>query len=407
MINNNAGDILNRFFNNRAANGQSGNAADMYRRLQERRKTMMEKADPDAEAAKAAAAEEESDTVETSASGKAAKEGEGAAARQGGEKQSKKSDADLSPQERRKMELQAILDKINREEGERRGGAAETREKSNIVTVEDKDGNMKSSGGVTDFLNDLPLFNEFKSGLIDAFKSLDGNAAGGINAQYELNYTTMQYVANAAGGFEYKEASLTVKIDMTYMKAAGGSTKEIVDALSGATDFNSLVSALSKHQTPADRQTIPGEIKSEDFIASLKDYFSPEKTADRIVDFATAFFPLSNQYKQGGDTEETREAFAEIMRKAIQKGFDQAMGTLGKVPKNVQDGIDKTHELTFKGIDDFVKNGMDRKKEQQGVYASLQELVFSAQVNYSEKTVAYKPVGYEDQKQAAKVSTEA
>lgn len=412
MINNNAGDFLNRFYNNRASNSQGGQAADMYQRLQERRKAMMGKTDPEAEAAKAAA-EEETDKVETSTKGKNTKEAEEAAAKEGGKKQSKKADADLSPQERRKMELQAILDKINKEEGERRGTATKTEEKSDIVTVENPDGTKNTSGGAMDFLNDLPLFNEFKSGLIDAFKSLDGDAVGGINAQYELNYTTMQYVANAAGGFEYKETSFTVKIDLNYMKAAGGSTKEITDALSGATDFNSLVDALSKHQTPADQQTIPTEIKPEDFMNSLKDYFSPEKTADRIVDFATAFFPLSDQYKKGGDTEESREEFAEIMRKAIQKGFDQAMGTLGNVPKNVQEGIDKTHELTFKGIDDFVKNGMNRNKEQQGVYSSLQELVFNAQVSYSEKTVSYKSGGYGAQKQTdadkttAGVNTEA
>lgn len=399
MINNNASDFLNRFYNNRTSNNQTGKAADMFQRLQERRKTMMGKTDPEAEAAKAAAAEE-TDKVETSNKGKTSKETEEAAAKEGGKKQSKKADADLSPQERRKMELQAILDKINKEEGERRGTATKTEEKSNVVTVENADGTKNTSGGAMDFLNDLPLFNEFKSGLIDAFKSLDGDAVGGINAQYELNYTTMQYVANAAGDFEYKETSFSVKIDLNYMKAAGGSTKEITDALSGATDFNSLVDALSKHQTPKDQQTIPAEIKPEDFMNSLKDYFSPEKTADRIVDFATAFFPLSDSYKKGGDTEESREEFAEIMRKAIQKGFDQAMGTLGNVPKNVQDGIDKTHELTFKGIDDFVKNGMNRKKQENGTYTSLQELVFNAQVSYSEKSVSYKSSGYNAQKQA-------
>ena len=54
----------------------------------------------------------------------------------------------------------------------------------------------------------------------------------------------------------------------------------------------------------------------------------------------------------------------------------------------MQDGIDKTHELTFKGIDDFVKNGLNRQKEADEIYTSLEQWSLSLSASYSEKTVS-------------------
>jgi hypothetical protein len=76
-----------------------------------------------------------------------------------------------------------------------------------------------------------------------------------------------------------------------------------------------------------------------------------------------------------------------MMRDAIQKGFDQAMGVLGKVPEKVQKDIDKTHELTFKGIDDFVKDGLNKQKQDEGLYASLEQWNLSFSLNYGETAV--------------------
>jgi hypothetical protein len=253
---------------------------------------------------------------------------------------------------------------------------------------------LAASDGLSGFLNDMPLFDEFKTGLMDAFKLMDKGGLGSVSAQYELNYSSMRYIANAAGGYEYKETSLNFKLDLSYVKASAGNGggRALADLIGQSTDFASLIETLKGAASGQPTAT------PKDFLAQMEDYFSPEKTAGRIVDFATAFFPKSAAFKAGNDTEEARSEFAETMRAAIQKGFDQAMGVLGKVPKEVQDGIDKTHELTFKGLDDFVKNGLSKEKEEEGLYASLERWNLSISLSYSEKTVsaaagAYAPAG--------------
>ena len=98
---------------------------------------------------------------------------------------------------------------------------------------------------------------------------------------------------------------------------------------------------------------------------------------------------MSDAYKKGGDTEEARKEFADMMGKAVQKGFDQALGALGKIPDETRAGIDKTHELVFKGFEDFVKNGM--KQEKEDTYKALQGLEFTYESTVTTKKVS---VGY-------------
>ncbi len=94
-----------------------------------------------------------------------------------------------------------------------------------------------------------------------------------------------------------------------------------------------------------------------------------------------------------------------MMRGAVQKGFDQAMGLLGKVPSSVQAGIDKTHELAFKGFDDFVKYGMNRGKDsgktdsgsQDQIIDSLRSFQLSMTQSYSQKTYTVSNTAYANQ----------
>ncbi len=377
-----------------------------------------------------------------------------------------KKNENMSAEEKRQAELAEIMKKIEAEEQQKHGNKykdkndnrpdhANASSDNNRYKDKDKgkngvDGSSSSSsssasssvssvvenpGDVEGFLNDMPLFNEFKTSLMDAFKSMDSGTSGAIRAQYEFNYSSMQAIANAAGGFEYEETSVNVKFDLSYVKAANGGTsgKEIAEALEGATDFASLMDALEKVSSdPAFQGQLSAgngagatvgnadtaaatdgdaaatakdefikqlkEASKPDFSSlipglgkgnlqqSLQDYFSPEATAGRILDFATAFFPMSDAYKKGGDTEEARQEFADMMGKAVQKGFDQALGSLGNIPDATREGIDKTHELVFKGFEDFVKNGM--KKEKQNTYDALQGLEFTYEANITKRRVS-------------------
>ncbi len=61
------------------------------------------------------------------------------------------------------------------------------------------------------------------------------------------------------------------------------------------------------------------------------------------------------------------------MRGAIQKGFDEAQAILGELPDPVQEDIDKTHEIVFQGLDDFVASGLaPEKRAPEGVYARIE-----------------------------------
>lgn len=390
MINNDLSKQLDRYFTRPAQSETGGQAAELYKRLKSRQDAIAGRNDAAEEKdKKTETKEEDKDTVDLE-TGKE-KDKKTAAA--------KTDEKTISPEEKRRMELQSILDKINAEEAARypdRAAKAEKTEKkeenSGVITPEMEDDALAklNSGGLQGFLNDMPLFSEFKKGLIDAFNKMDSASSGFISAQYELNFSSMQYIADAANGGEYRETSLSIKLDLNYIKAAAGkgtTGKEIADILSNSEEFPSLMESLSQlSQNGASQTQQKKTLEPQDILSSLKDYFSPEKTADRILDFSTAFFPNSTAFKAKGDTEEARNEFAETMRKAIQKGFDQAMGTLGSVPKSVQDGIDKTHDLVFKGIDDFIKNGMNRKKQEDGVYSSLEQFAFSFEMSYTQKS---------------------
>lgn len=460
MINNELSNHLSNLFNNRAnkKNEAGGASSDSTKKAQ----------DKNADAAQEAAGKSTGQAKKTSKdfidAYEKSKEGKTDNA-----KTANKDTVELTSEEKRKAALQKIMDKLDAEEAARypnrnkktdsasnsnSGSSAnktETNANSQVTTVTDP-AEAAEKDGIGALLNDLPLFNEFKSSLIDAFRSMDSSSYGAISAQYEVNYSSMQYIADAAGNYQYQETSFNLKIDLNYVKAGAGSMSgsEIADALENAEDFESFVAALQTATTQAQKEDAAtgekGEATSsakdannplagylddngrpmsakqlmnnafknmtpDQVLNGLQDYFSPENTAGRIVDFATAFFPMSEAYKKYGDTEEARAEFGEMMRGAINKGFEQAMGALGSVPKNTQEGIDKTHELSMKGIDDFIKNGVKKEKEETQENLRDYAMSFGMEMSYTQKTVSYSSYGSRGQTQstppASSLNTEA
>ncbi|MDR2390875.1 MAG: DUF5610 domain-containing protein [Planctomycetota bacterium] len=382
MIDSEMNSQLSRYFN-RSSQAETNTAADIYKRLKARNDTIKGKTNQDEEKTEEEAAVQTGKPKPRDLLDLSFKKKSQTATPQAVEEK-------LSAEERRQKELKAILDKLNAEEAERSSvETSPTESTTGGVLSPDMSKELGATSELSGFLNDLPLFGEFKAGLMDAFKMMDKGSLGSISAQYELNFSSMQYVSDAAGAFSYKETSISMKLDLSYIKASAGKSgggQAIADLIGQAGDFPSLLQTLSNAAsgTATGAGTQP---TANDFITQMQDYFSPEKTAERIVDFATAFFPNSQAFKSKGDTEEGRGEFAEMMRAAIQKGFDQAMGVLGKVPAKVQEDIDKTHELTFNGIDDFVKNGLNRQKQNEGLYSSLEQWNLSFSLNYGERTV--------------------
>ena len=84
--------------------------------------------------------------------------------------------------------------------------------------------------------------------------------------------------------------------------------------------------------------------------------FSPEATANRIVEFATGFFGQYQANNEGAEEGEQVEGFVAMIKGAVEEGFagaQEMLEGLGEIDPDVQGGIDKTFDLVMKGIDDW------------------------------------------------------
>lgn len=76
------------------------------------------------------------------------------------------------------------------------------------------------------------------------------------------------------------------------------------------------------------------------------DYWSPENTSQRIVDFAMQFIDSF----EGED-----EEFFEIIKGAVKKGFDEARGMIGEMNEETDNKVNKTYELVMEKFDAIQK----------------------------------------------------
>lgn len=90
-------------------------------------------------------------------------------------------------------------------------------------------------------------------------------------------------------------------------------------------------------------------------IEGLPEYWNAENTSQRIVDFATSFY---------GIAEADGKAYYDMMKSAMQEGFDQAMGMLGERPEAVSNLSNRTFELALKKLDEWAASqGIDIGEE--------------------------------------------
>ena len=87
--------------------------------------------------------------------------------------------------------------------------------------------------------------------------------------------------------------------------------------------------------------------------------YSPEATANRIVEFATGFFGQYQANTEGTEEGEQVEGFVAMIKGAVEEGFagaQEMLEGLGEIDPDVQGGIDKTFDLVMKGIDDWASD---------------------------------------------------
>lgn len=82
---------------------------------------------------------------------------------------------------------------------------------------------------------------------------------------------------------------------------------------------------------------------------------TPEKTAQRIVDGATAFFGVFARQNPKLEGEELLSKFMETIRGGIKTGYDQAAGILGDLGAFQFDGVQKGIEETMRLVEDKLK----------------------------------------------------
>lgn len=181
-----------------------------------------------------------------------------------------------------------------------------------------------------------------------------------VRSQFELNYQVLRAV-NSANGFATSEVNFSFKAGYEFLQRASGRA-----STAAASSDGEITGTADQTSIEATQKT------AEDEMANLLDYFSPENTAMRILDVATSFFAVSEIGQSEGDNEAARRKFADFIGAAINEGFAQARSIIGKVPDDITAGVDKTHALVFKGLEDFVNNGVNPEKNQPGgVYEKI------------------------------------
>ena len=102
--------------------------------------------------------------------------------------------------------------------------------------------------------------------------------------------------------------------------------------------------------------------------------FSPQATAQRIVDFSTSFFGLfqQNHADEAGHSQATY--FAAMIKSAIEEAFASALDILiglGEIAPDIEVKIDETFELTMQGINSFVEQQSQEEDEAEDPTGSI------------------------------------
>ena len=93
--------------------------------------------------------------------------------------------------------------------------------------------------------------------------------------------------------------------------------------------------------------------------------FSPQATAQRIVNFSTSFFGSFKQNHADKAGQSQASDFAAMIKGAIEEGFASAQDILfglGEISPDIQAGINETFELTMQGINSF----LEQQAQEQG-----------------------------------------
>ncbi|ABE56175.1 conserved hypothetical protein [Shewanella denitrificans OS217] len=141
------------------------------------------------------------------------------------------------------------------------------------------------------------------------------------------------------------------------MNASILAAQEKVDLESGGKSmtllYKAAIEAINKELSPT-----LGDNAIQKNAANNVDY-SPEATAERIVSFATQFFPLHQERNSNMSLDEQLESFMGIIGGAIDQGFNEAkdiLKGLQVLKGDIESGVNSTYDLVQKGLQSFRDN---------------------------------------------------
>lgn len=148
----------------------------------------------------------------------------------------------------------------------------------------------------------------------------------GARVQLDIEYTSIKVIQGLVGPGEKGPDPV-------------GPLRRFADIFRGAADEAGV-------EKPQDKAAVPG------FLAKLREFFSPEKTAGRIFDFATKHYGQGSF--TGEDSEALRSRYREFILPAIEQGFAEARGIMGILPDEVEAEVDQTFSIIQGMFEKFV-----------------------------------------------------
>jgi len=126
--------------------------------------------------------------------------------------------------------------------------------------------------------------------------------------------------------------------------------------------FKRAIDAINKELEP----TLGKNAAQKAFESDMD--FSPEATAERIVSFATSFFPLYQQNHEGDESslEQQLDDFIGLVGGGVDKGFGEAKDILTGLDVfngEVEENANTTYDLIYQGFDKFKQNVLDAQQQ--------------------------------------------
>jgi hypothetical protein len=193
-----------------------------------------------------------------------------------------------------------------------------------------------------------------------------GESVSAVRAQFELNVQSLREV-RALEGKETRAFSFSVEAGVEIAQIGGGASADELlesaeEALGALADGLSQALASFAEGAPAPDAGAAAVAEQNALATELQQAFSPENTANRILDFALGGFGQTS-FGQQGNTPEARAGFADFIGGAIQRGFEEAKEILGELPDEVQAGVDETFSRIQEGLADFAENGFPEGRD--------------------------------------------